>query len=68
MEQAMIKNAAAEDRIDELERQLQSLKQKEGASQRKDFGWLTVTWKDDKNVQAVTLRARSDDSILMLSV
>ena len=33
MEQVMIKNAAAEDRIDELERQLQSLKQKEGASQ-----------------------------------
>ena len=33
VEQVMIKNAAAEDRIDELERQLQSLKQKEGASQ-----------------------------------
>ena len=67
VEQVMIKNAVAEDRINELEKQLQSLKKKEGASQNKDCSWLTVSWKDE-NVRAVTASARNDGVIPVLPV
>ena len=68
VKQVMMKNDAAEDRIIELEKQLQSLKQKEGGSQSKNCSWLPVSWKDDKNVQALTARAHNDDLIPVLPV
>ena len=52
VKEVMIKNAAAEDRINELENQLQLLKQGEEGLQSRDNNWLTISWNDDGNVQA----------------
>ena len=64
MQQVTSQNGMAEYRINELEKELQSLKQKEGNPQRDS--WLSVSWDDNVDVQAVT--GVNDDSIPVLPV
>ena len=63
VKEIMIKNAAAENRIIELEKQLQLLKQGEGGLQS---DWLTISWNDDSDVQAAN--GETDNLIPVLPV
>ena len=64
-----LKNVQAEERINELEKQLKAMKhvQKEGVLQSHDVhSWLSISWDGPNNVQAVT--AGDNDSIPVLPV
>ena len=71
VQQITLKNVMAEKRINQLEKELQSLKQlqKEGGLlQSHDGSWIPVSWDGDDNVQAVTAGDNDVNSIPVLPV
>ena len=69
VQQITLKNVMAEKRINQLEKELQLIKQlqKEGNLQSRD-SWIPVSWDGDNNVQAVTAGDNDVDSIPVLPV
>ena len=66
VQQITLKNVMADEQINQLEKELQSLKQKGGLQSHDVRSWIPVSWEEDNNVQAVT--AGENDSIPVLPV
>ena len=66
VQQITFKNVMADERINQLEKELQSLKQKGGLQSHEIRSWIPVSWEEDNNVQAVT--AGENNSIPVLPV
>lgn len=68
MHQITSKNAVAENRINQLEKQLQSLQQKDEISIQNYCSWLPISWDNESDVQPVTAVNNNSTPVLPVFV